>query len=148
MKRHVCALNNVVPTEAKLCGRTGEEEGGRGGGRKHSTGVGVGRLSWGEERSGGESLGLGARLAKHGLEKKALSCPFSGNGMSFSSHPAFPLQTIQCPHQTSIKISVKWEQGSQASPIQSRSYCRFRENFPSDSLWPPQVPWTRQASVA
>lgn len=32
MKSHVCALNNVVPTEAKLCGRTGEEEGGEEGG--------------------------------------------------------------------------------------------------------------------
>lgn len=32
MKSHVCALNNVAPTEAKLCGRTGEEEGGEEGG--------------------------------------------------------------------------------------------------------------------
>lgn len=50
MKSHVCALNNVVPTEAKLCGRTGEEEGGEEGG---STARWGGRLSWGEERSGG-----------------------------------------------------------------------------------------------
>ena len=27
MKSHMCTLNNVVPTEAKLCGWTGEEEG-------------------------------------------------------------------------------------------------------------------------
>lgn len=29
MKSHVCVLNNVVPTEAKLCGRTERRREGR-----------------------------------------------------------------------------------------------------------------------
>lgn len=74
----------------------------------------------GRGKSKRESLGMGTRLENHRLEQKGLSCPINGNGMSISSHTAFPLQTIQCPHHSAIKINVndsKRARQAQCSPV-------------------------------
>lgn len=169
MKSHVRALNNVVPTEAKLCGRTGEEEGEEE--EAGSTARGGGG-SWGEERSEGSlwawkqdrrSMAWTKRLSL--VPSMAMGCPQQSPSFPTPNHPVSPTILLS----KSIESESKAARQAQCSPgptvdlerIFSQTLCDhhrylglgrplwhkrecFKHSFPSgmplSQLWPPGFP--------
>lgn len=113
MKSHVRTLNNVVPTEAKLCGRTGEEEGEEE----------AGSTARGDPEERKDQKGVSGRESKTGEAwpgQKGSLLSLQWQRDVLSSHPAFPLQTIQCrlPYFYQNQYKVRARQPGKPSAVQ------------------------------